>query len=58
MGQGVDFLQLPNGDFCVKAGGFEVGVSKQLLDVADIGSVLKHEGGAGVAEQVAASLAA
>lgn len=43
------------GDPGVDAGGVEVAVSEQLLDVADVGSRLDHEGGGTVAEEVAAA---
>jgi len=53
MGQLVDFLQLGNRHRRVNLGRLETGVAEQLLDVTDVGPVLQHEGGAGVAEQMA-----
>ena len=53
MGGGVDQLQLLDGDLGVDLGRREFGMAEQLLDKADVGATFQHEGGAGVAEQVA-----
>ncbi len=42
-----------DGDVGIDLGGVEPGVAEQLLDEADVGPVLEHVGGAGVAQQVA-----
>lgn len=49
----VDLLQLLDADLGVNLGGGEFGVAEKLLDEADVGSVFEHQGGAGVAQQVA-----
>jgi hypothetical protein len=46
----VDGLQPADGDMGGNLGGFEFGVSEHGLDEADIGPVLEHEGGTGMAE--------
>jgi hypothetical protein len=58
VGASVDFLELPDADLGLNLGRGEAGVAEQLLDIADIRPVLEHERGAGVAEEVAASLLA
>lgn len=52
MRPGVDFAQGPDRDFGVNLRGVQSGVPEQLLDQADVRAVLKHVGGAAVAEQV------
>ena len=47
---GVDLLELPDGDVRVDLRGLQAGVAELLLHVADVGAVLQHERGAGVAE--------
>ena len=44
----VNLLQLEDADLGINGGGFQVGVTEQLLDVADVGPAFKHVGGAGV----------
>jgi len=56
VGGGVDLLELADGYLRVDLGRREVGVSEQLLDEADVRAVLVHEGGAGVAEEVAGAV--
>lgn len=51
-------LQLTHRDLGVDRRGFEIRVTKKLLDVTDVRTVFEHEGGAGVTEEVATSLAA
>ncbi len=58
MAAGVDLLQLADADLGVDRGGFEVFMTEQPLDVADVGPAFEHVGGAGVAQQVATALAA
>ena len=53
MGRGVDLLEFADTDLGVDLGGVEPGVAELLLDEAGVGPVLQHEGGAGVAQQVA-----
>ena len=48
VGSRVNFPQLKDADFGVDLGGVEPGVSKQLLDVADVRSVFEHVRGARV----------
>ena len=55
MGALVNFLQVPDGDLGVDAGGVEPGVAEELLHDADVGSVFVHVGRAAVAQEVAAS---
>ena len=50
MGLAVDAAELLDGDLGVDASGVETGMTKQLLDVADVGSAFEHVGGAGVAK--------
>jgi hydrogenase maturation factor len=50
VGSGVDFEQLIDGDFCVDLSGVQSSVAKQLLNETDVGSVVVHVGGTGVAE--------
>lgn len=50
---GMDMLQLLDGDLGINLGGREFGMAKELLDKADIQAAFQHEGGAGMAEQVA-----
>ena len=45
MGPGVDFAELVDAHFGVDGGGFELFVAEQLLDEADVGSVVVHLGG-------------
>lgn len=52
----MDGLQLRDGDLGVDGGCLQLLVSKQLLDKADVGTVFEHVRGAGVAQQVAASM--
>jgi hypothetical protein len=49
---GVDFAQGPDRHFRINLRGVQSGVPEQLLDQADVRAVLKHVGGAAVAEQV------
>ncbi len=56
MAAGVNLLQLFDADLGVNGGGVELLMPKQLLDVADVRPALKHVRGAGVPEQMAASL--
>ena len=58
MGGRVDFLQLTDGHLRVNLRCREVGVSEQLLDESDVGSVLVHERSTGVPEQMARALLA
>ncbi len=51
---GLEFLDAYVG---VDGGGFELGVSEELLDVADVRAAIEHVRGAGVAEKVRASCA-
>ena len=53
MGTGVHELQLIDAHFSVDRGGFELFVAEQLLDEADIGTVVVHVGGAAVANEMA-----
>jgi hypothetical protein len=57
MAPGVDGLEFLDADVGVDGGGFELGVSEELLDVADVRAAFEHVRGAGVAEQVRASCA-
>ena len=56
MAAGVNLLQLFDADLGVNGGGVELLVPKQLLDEADVRPVFQHVRGAGVPEQMAASL--
>lgn len=49
---GLEFLDAHVG---VDGGGFELGVSEELLDVADVRAAFEHVRGAGVAKQVRAA---
>ena len=53
MGGGMDGFELADGHVGVDLGGGEEGVAQHLLNEAEVGSVFQHEGGAGVAEEVA-----
>jgi hypothetical protein len=55
MAAGVNLLKLLDADFGIDRGGVEFLVSEQLLDEADVGPVLQHVRGAGVAQHVAAA---
>ena len=55
MRAGVDFLQGLDGNVGVNLRGLQAGVAKHGLDVTNVCAVLQHEGGEGVAEQVAAA---
>lgn len=57
MGPRVDFLQLLDADFGVNLGGFQFGVSQQLLDKTGVGTAFEHVRGAGVPEEMTTSLA-
>lgn len=46
-------FELSDGDLGVNLGGVELGMAEELLDVADVGPVLQHQRGAGMAEQMA-----
>ena len=48
----MDCLQLDDAHFGIDGGCFELGVSEQLLDVADVGAAFEQVRGAGVAKQV------
>jgi len=52
MRQGMDLLELADTDLRVNLGGIELGMAQKLLDVADIGPVLQHQRGAGMAEEM------
>ena len=54
VGGGMDGGQSFRGHPGVDVGGGQVPVAEQLLDVADVGPPFDHQGGRGVAEQVAA----
>ena len=56
MGRFVDFLKRLNRDLGIDLGGVEVGVTEHGLDEADVGTVLQHVGGHGVAEEMAGTL--
>lgn len=49
----MDLLKLLDGEVGVEFGGVEVFVAEELLDGAEVGSVVHHEGGDGVAEEMA-----
>jgi hypothetical protein len=51
----VHFLELADGHAGIDLGRGEVVVAQQSLDEANIGAVLQHVSGAGVAEEVAGS---
>jgi len=55
MGCRMDFLEPPDGNVGVNLGRLQAGMSELLLDVADVGPVLQHEGGTGMPEDVAAT---
>ena len=55
MRHGLDRLQLRNADRGVNLGRVQVCMAQKLLDKANIGSVLQHQGAATVPEQVAAA---
>ena len=55
MGGGVDLLQFADGDVGVALGGGQRGVAEHGLDEEDVGAVVEHVGGAGMAEQMARS---
>ena len=52
----MDGAEAVDADAGVALGGFEAGVAEHLGDVADVGAAFEHEGGDGVAEEVAAAL--
>ena len=52
----MDFLQLFDADLGVNGGGVELLMPQQLLDIADVRPAFEHVRGAGVPEQMAASL--
>ncbi len=54
----MDLFQFADRDLGIDLGGAEFGVAELLLDEAGIGSVFQHEGGAGVAQEMAAALLA
>ena len=58
MAPAVDGLEFLDADVGVNGGGFELGVSEELLDVADVRAAFEHVGGAGMAEQMRAAVAA
>lgn len=49
----MDLFQLLDADLGVNLGRREFGVSKELLDEPGVGSAFEHQGGAGVAQQMA-----
>jgi hypothetical protein len=53
MTAGVNFLELFDRDLRVNGRGVELLVAEQPLDEADVGTVFKHVGGAGVASKCA-----
>ena len=53
MGQLMDLLQLPDGDLSIDLGGIDGGMAQQLLDVSDVCTILQHQSGTGMPEQVA-----
>ena len=58
MGEGMHFLEPSKRDLCVDLGGRELGMAEDLLDRSQIGPVLQHESGHGVAEEMAGALLA
>ena len=46
-------MKLLDGEVGVEFGGVEVFVAEEFLDGAEVGSVVHHEGGDGVAEEMA-----
>ncbi len=48
----VDLFELADADLRVNLGGVQLGMAQKLLDVTDIGAVLQHQRGAGMAEQM------
>lgn len=57
VGFAVDGFELLDAHLGVNGSGFELFVAEELLDEADVGSAFEHVGGAGVADEVAASRA-
>jgi hypothetical protein len=55
VGGGVDGPEPVDADVGVALGGLETGVAEHLGDVADVGSSFEHEGGDGVAHEMAAA---
>ena len=51
MGRGMIF-ELADRDMSIALDGRELGVSQHSLDEADLGAILEHQGGHGVAEEV------
>ena len=58
MGARMNFAQLDDGYVGVNLGGVEAGVSVELLNEPDVGTVFEQVGGAGVTEEMTASGAA
>ena len=58
MRAGVDLTQLHDGDVGIDLRGIEPGMSKQLLDVSNVGPVFEHVGGARMAQLMAGAGAA
>ena len=56
VGLGVDGAESVDADAGVALGCFEAGVAEHFGDVADVGAAFEHEGGDGVAEEVAAAV--
>lgn len=50
MGRGMNFLQRPDTDLGVNLRGVQTDMSKHGLDETNIGAVLQHQRGHGVAE--------
>lgn len=42
------FFQILDGDACIDLGGGDVAMPEQFLDMADVGSMFKEMGGAGM----------
>ena len=53
----MDFEELADRDLGINGGRFQLLVSQELLDVADVGPALQHVRGAAVSKQVAGALA-
>ena len=52
----MDFFELPDADLGVNLGGIKPSMAQLLLDEPGIGSILQHQGGTGMPQQVARAL--
>ena len=56
MGLGMNFLESPDTHPGVDLGAGELGMPQQLLDIANIRTVLQHQGGASMPEEMTGTL--